>query len=95
MLPLAASESSLIFFVFILSFLGILRKYVDTIIRMHNTSNENREMMIILQNVIYFTKQNSENQEGNYGKLIFSFVDVVNLMYVLYTWKTVLAIMNQ
>jgi len=46
---------------------------------MHNTSNENREMMIISLNI-----KNSENQEGNNGKIIFSFVDVVNLMYVLY-----------
>jgi len=67
--------------IFILSFLGILRN-VDTI-RMHNTSNENREIMIILLNIIYFSKQNSENQEGNYGKFIFSFVDVVSLMNVL------------
>jgi len=36
--------------VFILSFLDILRKYVDTI-RMHNTSNENREIMILLLNI--------------------------------------------
>jgi len=55
--------------VFILSFLGILRKYVDTI-KMHNTSNENRERMILL-NIIYFTKQNSDNQEGNYGRFFF------------------------
>jgi len=51
---------------------------------MHYTSIENREMMIILLNIIYFTKQNSENQEGNYGKFIFSFVDDVNVMYYLY-----------
>jgi len=42
-------------FVFILSFLGILRKYVDA--RMHYTSIKNREMMIILLNIIYFTKK--------------------------------------
>jgi len=45
--------------------------------------------MIKLLNSIYFTKQNSENQEGNYGKFNFSFA-VVNLMYVLNV-----AIMNQ
>jgi len=37
-----------------------------------------------LLNIIYFTKQNSEKQDGNYGKFIFSFVDVVNVMYVLH-----------
>jgi len=90
MLALAPSESSVIFvLVFILSFLGILRKYVDPVIRMHNTSNENREMMIILL-IIYFTKQNRENQEGYYGKLIFSLINVVNLMYVLHSPKGLL-----
>jgi len=40
------------------------------------TSNENRERMIILLNIIYFTKQNYENQEGNYGNdFFFCFVD--------------------
>jgi len=66
-------------FVFILSFLGILRKYVDI---ESNTSNENREMMIILLNIIYFTKQNRDH-EGNCGKFIFRFL-YVNLMFVLY-----------
>jgi len=42
--------------------LAFLKKYVD-LIKMHDTSNENREIVIILINIIYFTKQNSENQE--------------------------------
>jgi len=41
-------------------------------------------MMTILLNMIYFTKQNSENQEGNYEKFSFSFVDVVNILYCMY-----------
>jgi len=51
---------------------------------MHNTSNGNREIMIILLNIIYFTKQNSENQEGNNGKFIFSFADVKIKSCILY-----------
>jgi len=58
----ATTKKEEFLFLSFLSFLGILGKDVDTRRRMHNTSNENRDTMIILPNIIYFTKQNSENQ---------------------------------
>lgn len=51
--------------------------------------------MIILLNIIYFAKQNSENQEGNYEEFMFIFADVdLNLMYVYIICMKVLAIMK-
>jgi len=83
--PKRALDIFVVVVVFILSFHDILRKYIELESEqlMHDTSNENRKMMIILLNIIYCTKQNSDYQEGNHVKFIFSFG--VGFMYVL--WK--------